>query len=112
MCQLAEEWKNEQTTLHKHFLLFGQSVDEHIHLVLVVRFVHLEDQVLECLHIFGDRLYHFGYFLVVTHYDKLKLAQMVVGRGFECRTDNSFQNLVAYLSIGKITVCPVFSNTS
>ena len=43
-----------------------------------------------------------------THHDEFKLPQVVVGRGFECRTDNSFQKLVADLAVGEIAVCAAF----
>ena len=38
----------------------------------------------------------------------LKLAQMVVGRGLECRADHSFQNFIAHLAVGVVAAGAAF----
>ena len=107
--KLAEERDDEQSALHQHLLLLGQGIGKHRHLVFVVRFVHFGNQFLERSHVFCQRGNDLGYVFPSAHHDKFKLAQMVVGRSLERRTDNSFQNLIAYFTVGKVAVCvPLF----
>ena len=104
MCLLTEERDNKQPALHQHFLLFGQCVGKHLHLILVARLIHLEHKLLKRGHILGKRGNHLRDVLTAAHNDKLKLPQMIVGWSFECRTDNSFENLVAHFPVREIAI--------
>ena len=108
VCFLTEKRNNQQSALHQHFLLFGQRIGKHRHLVLVAGFVHLEYKLSECRHVLGERSDHFRNAFTATHHDELQLAQMVVGRGLERRIDHFFKNFVAYFAIGEIAACTAF----
>lgn len=108
MCLLAEKRNNKQAAFHQHFLLFGQSVGEHFHFVFVTGFIYFEHKLFECRHVFGQRSNDFRNVFAPAHDNKFQLAQMVVGRGFEGRADDSFKNLAAYFAVRKIAVCAAF----
>ena len=65
-------------------------------------------QLLERSHVLGERVDYWGDVFTSAHYDELKLAQMVVGRGFECRADHSFQNFIAHLAVGVVAAGAAF----
>ena len=87
---------NQQSALHQHFLLFGQRIGKHRHLVLVAGFVHLEYKLSECRHVLGERSDHFRNAFTATHHDELQLAQMVVGRGLNAAS-------ITFLRISSLT---------
>ena len=107
-CWLAEERDDKQAAFHQHLLLLGQSIGKHRHLVLVPRFIHFCDQLPERGHILCQRCNDLGDILMSSHHYKLQLAQMVVGRCLECRTDDLSQDPVVYFTARKVAVCTPF----